>query len=411
MTGLSEASNEAGMKEQIANPMRVIIYGEYFLPIVGGVQSAMHLLAKGLMQLDSSLPGNQPSVEVTVVTPTQAQGWDDAGQVYRVIRRPSLWRLMKLLRGADLVHIAGPCLWPTILSKLFGKRVVIEHHGYQSVCPNGLLFEEPSRTVCPGYFIKRKYGECIRCSAATMSLMSAIRSVLLTFPRLWLSKRVSANITISDHVAGRLNLPRSRTIYYGIEDVAIATANARLPVPLEIAYVGRLVVEKGPAVLLQAARLLRDSGLSFRLTFVGDGPERENLAQLTGKLNLNDLVTFTGDLRGRILDDALERVNIMAMPSLCEETAGLAAIEQMMRGKTVVVSDIGGLGEVVGNAGMKFTPGDAMGLARCIRTIVDDRALAARLGSAARDRALQLFRQESMARAHLALYREASSGA
>ena len=51
------------------------------------------------------------------------------------------------------------------------------------------------------------------------------------------------------------------------------------------------------------------------------------------------------------------------MPSIWEETAGLAAIEQMLRGRLVIASDIGGLGEMVGDAAIKFPAGDAPTLA------------------------------------------------
>jgi glycogen synthase len=44
------------------------------------------------------------------------------------------------------------------------------------------------------------------------------------------------------------------------------------------------------------------------------------------------------------------------MPSVWEETAGLSAIEQMMRGRLVIASRIAGLGEMVGDAGSRFFP-------------------------------------------------------
>ena len=47
-------------------------------------------------------------------------------------------------------------------------------------------------------------------------------------------------------------------------------------------------------------------------------------------------------------------MRVVVMPSQWEETAGLAAIEQMMRGGVVIASDIGGLGEVVSEAGLRY---------------------------------------------------------
>jgi glycosyltransferase involved in cell wall biosynthesis len=344
--------------------------------------------------------------QVTVVTRTAANGMDDSVLPYRLVRQPGLWRLINLIRDADVVHVAGPCLLPMAIGQLLGKPVAVEHHGYQAVCPNGLLFREPSRTVCPGYFAQGQYGKCMACASATMGFLGAIRALTLTFPRRWLCGKVPANITISDHVATRLKLPRSRAVYYGIEK--LPNVAAVLPPPVkgsfQVAYVGRLVSEKGPSLLLEAAKRLKDDKISFQLAFLGDGPERLLLEKLTDSLGLRDFTTFTGDLRGSQFEEAVSKIDLVVMPSLCEETAGLSAIEQMMRGRAVIVADIGGLSEVVGDAGLKFPPGDSQALAACIRKVIEDPSMAASLGRAGRDRAVRLFSIESMIRNHISVY-------
>jgi glycosyltransferase involved in cell wall biosynthesis len=94
------------------------------------------------------------------------------------------------------------------------------------------------------------------------------------------------------------------------------------------------------------------------------------------------------------------------MPSVWEETAGLAAIEHMMRGRLVIAADIGGLGEVVGDGGLKFPAADAGGLASCLQQVLDAPELGAKLGEKARQRALALFSQERMVAEHLDVYRQ-----
>ena len=388
---------------------KILIYGEFFLPVVGGVQTAMHLLAKGLipMNLQPEKKGDAGQIEVTLVTKTAASGIDDSTFPYRVIRRPPTWQMAKLIRDSDVVHIAGPCLLPMLICWLARKPFVVEHHGYQAICPNGLLFQLPSQTLCPGHFVNRNYSECQRCCAVTVGRFGGFRSLLLTFPRQWLSKKASANITITDHVAARLKFPRMQTVYYGIEEpvpAAIEQPQA-LPKTLELAYVGRLVPEKGLPILLHAAKLLQNGGALFKLRFVGDGPERTMLDELASRLGIHDLVEFTGDLRGPALDQAVRNVDVVVMPSVWEETAGLSAIEQMMRGKIVIAADIGGLGEVVADAGLKFRPGDPRALAACITELISKPELAVKLGSAARSRALQLFTIDDAIRNHVAIYR------
>jgi glycosyltransferase involved in cell wall biosynthesis len=121
---------------------------------------------------------------------------------------------------------------------------------------------------------------------------------------------------------------------------------------------------------------------------------------------LQDRVSFAGELRGPGLSKALERIQVVAMPSEWEETAGLVAMEQMMRGGLIVAADIGGLGEVVGNAGLIFPAGDSRALAACLEEINRTPSLVETLGCAARSRAKHLFGLDDMIQKHVDFYRE-----
>jgi glycosyltransferase involved in cell wall biosynthesis len=354
--------------------------------------------------------------------------------------------LTGLVRKADVIHVAGPCLLPMLLGLALRKLVVVEHHGYQAVCPNGLLLYEPTKKVCPGHFMVRQYHKCLQCNAATMGWAKSALELLLAFPRRWACKRAALNVAISRHVDGRVRLPRSAVIYYGIHDpldgkTSVAGGTPMAPrcsehalavsaqgrdsdrsrqaalagpswsqpsteTTVTFAYVGRLVSEKGLPLLVEAARRLDAEGYSFRLMFVGDGPERSRLEEQVDALGLHLRVRFTGYLQGEALASALDGVSAVVMPSIWEETAGLSAIEHMMRGRVVIASDIGGLGEVVDGAGLKFTAGDAVGLTSCLQCVLEDPQRVELLGMKARERALRLFSLPRMIREHLALYRE-----
>jgi glycosyltransferase involved in cell wall biosynthesis len=169
---------------------------------------------------------------------------------------------------------------------------------------------------------------------------------------------------------------------------------------------GRLVSEKGLPVLFRAVQLLKEDGLPFQLTVIGDGPQRGNLEALANEIGINDSVTLVGEMRRQEVDEALRSTDVVVMPSLCEETAGLAAIEQMMSGGAVIVSDIAGLSEVVGDAGLKFRPGSSEELHSCLKVVAQDRAKVKQLGSLARERALKQFSAGRYITQHAALYRE-----
>lgn len=117
---------------------------------------------------------------------------------------------------------------------------------------------------------------------------------------------------------------------------------------------------------------------------------------------------ITGFLTGPALADALRDVGVVVMPSVWEETAGLAAIEQMMRGRLVIASEVGGLGEIVGEAGLKCPPGNAKALADCMRAVLQDNALIESCGRKARERALHFFVRGRMIEEHANAYRAVS---
>jgi len=97
-------------------------------------------------------------------------------------------------------------------------------------------------------------------------------------------------------------------------------------------------------------------------------------------------------------------VHAVVMPSVVEETAGLAAIEQMMRGRLVIASSIGGLPEIVGQAGLLFPPRDVVALATCMKRVIEDPNLVMSLGATARKQALAFFSYARTLEEHAQLY-------
>jgi glycosyltransferase involved in cell wall biosynthesis len=394
--------------KRAARNLKLLIYAEYFLPVIGGVQTSVALLARCLAGRDAADSSNDHCMEVTLVTRTAANGMDDSALPYRIIRRPGLLQLARLIREADVIHIAGPCFLPLVFVWLLAKPAVVEHHGYHAACPNGLLLIERDRSLCPGHFMAGRYRKCLDCNSGTRGWLGSLRLLLMTFPRRWLCERISLNATITDHVAVRLELSRTRTIYYGVEILESRSLGpARDPSQkLRLAYLGRLVAEKGVSVLLRAAHRLQDDGCKFDLTLIGDGPERSNLETLTKELSLTGCVTFAGELQRQDVDRVLRTTDVVVMPSLWEETAGLAAMEQMMTGGAVVASEIGGLAEVVDGAGLRFCPGNSEELYSCLSRIAKEPGLLVQLGSLAHQRASSRFTVDRFISDHASLYRE-----
>src|ERR1700735_1222390 len=366
--------------------MKLLIYARDWAPAVGGVQTIVKTLADGLA--DWYGENSEEAIEVTLLTQPPAGGMNASELPYRVVRKPGVMDFIREMRRADVVHLAGPTLVPLIIGYLLRKPTIVEHHGFQAICPNGQLLYEPTQTPCPGYFMARQYGECIRCNSK-LGRLTSLKMWMLTFPRRWLSQRVTANIVPTSWLGSLLQLNRAKKILHGLPRRAVAPeGGGGLSVPIFV-FLGRLVSTKGVRVLIEAAGLLKAKNREFEVRIIGDGPERRELAKR--------------------VEENLSAATAVVMPSLGGEVFGLVAAENMQMGKLVIASDIGALSEVLGDAGMTFATGDAEHLARCMDAVIADPALAEQLGRKALRRIAEVFAADQMVDNHMRVYQESSS--
>jgi glycogen synthase len=386
--------------------LKLLIYAHTWAPSVGGVEATTRTLAEGLAKRSDAQTGD--SIKVTVVTLTVAGSINDSQFPFQVVRRPSLWKVIQLFRSADIVHLAGPALLPLSLGWLLNKRIVLEHHNYQSICPNGLLIHQPDLAICPGHFLAGQYKECFRCNSLTLGKAVSLRKLLLGFPRRWLAKRVTANVAPSCHMKARAALPQTQVIYHGVAhaDAASESVSKRADGPVCFAFVGRLVKEKGVSLLLHSAHELSAEGYELRIKIVGDGPERAALEVLAENLGLKENIEFIGAVQMASMSNVLNDAIAIVMPSTWEDVAPLVALEQMMQGRLVIAADVGGLGETVNGFGLRFPPGDIAALTSCMRQTIANQSLSIKMGQEAQINARSNFTEERMVEEHLQLYRE-----
>jgi len=81
-------------------------------------------------------------------------------------------------------------------------------------------------------------------------------------------------------------------------------------------------------------------------------------------------------------------------------------MEQMMEGRLLIASDIGGLGLVADGGGLKFPVADAAGLAARMSQVIENPSLIQEIGSKGRAYAMNTFSQQRMVAQHVAIYRE-----
>ncbi|MBN1889917.1 MAG: glycosyltransferase family 4 protein [Thermoflexales bacterium] len=176
---------------------------------------------------------------------------------------------------------------------------------------------------------------------------------------------------------------------------------------LSIGYVGRLVEEKGVALLLQAAAGL--NGL-WRLYILGSGPQREELHHLAHELGIAAQVIFDDPIPSTQMSAYYAGLDVLVLPSRTrpnwKEQFGRVLVEAMACGVPVIGSSCGEIPNVIGQAGRVFPEDDVLALREHLACLQRDEALWSELAQRGRQRVLQHYTQARIAAETVGVYRE-----
>jgi glycosyltransferase involved in cell wall biosynthesis len=149
----------------------------------------------------------------------------------------------------------------------------------------------------------------------------------------------------------------------------------------ELLCVATVTPVKGHDVLLDALATLDD--LDWRCTCIGSLDRDPAFA--AGVLRRAGRVRFTGAVLGPELAAAYAAADLLVLPSRAE-TYGMVITEALARGIPVIASDVGGVPEALGGAGLLVPPGDPAALGAALRAWLEDTGLRERLRRTARQR-------------------------
>jgi glycosyltransferase involved in cell wall biosynthesis len=177
--------------------------------------------------------------------------------------------------------------------------------------------------------------------------------------------------------------------------------------PFVLGYVGRLKEEKGLPLLIEALASLPDH---CRVVFVGTGPVKDELEQQVLRLGVAEQVIFKGAVPTYTVPQEMQQMDVFVLPSLTrpnwKEQFGRVLIEAMACETPVIGSRSGEIPHVIGDAGLLFQEGNVQELAACVRKLLDDPALYAQLAAKGRQRVLEHYTQERIARQMYEVYVE-----
>jgi len=186
--------------------------------------------------------------------------------------------------------------------------------------------------------------------------------------------------------------------YNGVDLALFHPARAEDRLPGHILAVGRLVEKKGFPVLIQACDQLARQGVPFTCDLIGSGDQEPALRALVRERGLDDAVRLRGAVPVEQVAVEMRTASVVVLPCVVAADGNVDALptvllEAMACGLPVVSTALSGIPEIVadGETGYLVPPGDPAALAAAMRRLLEDCALAERLGRAGRERARDLF--------------------
>jgi glycosyltransferase involved in cell wall biosynthesis len=235
----------------------------------------------------------------------------------------------------------------------------------------------------------------------------------------WLTYEAWKVICCSDymvhHVQWAFGLPTDKLVMipngvkaevYTKNDKDLAQFRNKYALPQEkiVLFVGRMVYEKGVHVLVNAApKVLEKANAKFII--VGNGYMKDQLSTIVNNTGLAHKVMFTGFVDDETLRKLQKCADVSVVPSLFEPF-GIVALEAMAAKSPVVVSDTGGLSEIVNHDvdGVKAYTGNPDSLAWGINRVLTDEAYANTLRTNAYRKIQEKYNWDKIAQQTMTMY-------
>ena len=175
-----------------------------------------------------------------------------------------------------------------------------------------------------------------------------------------------------------------------------------------ILYVGRLVYEKGVQNLIAAMPKILNGYHDSKLIIAGKGGMLDELRDEVRRLGIDNKVYFTGYLSLDKITKMYKCADVAVFPSTYEPF-GVVALEGMLSGTPVVVSDVGGLNEIVDHRvnGMKSYAGNANSIADSILELLYNPGLCAEIAKNAKAKVKSQYNWNKIAQDTHFIYQKA----
>ena len=152
-----------------------------------------------------------------------------------------------------------------------------------------------------------------------------------------------------------------------IRDRSEARAQLGLKQGRIVCFIGNLVPEKGPDILIEALAHTDPSILaSLKVIFVGNGHSQEELSRRAGELGIGEVVQFAGRRPPSEIPIWMAAMDLLCLPSRREGCPNVV-LEALASGRPVVASSVGGVPDLISERnGIQVVPNDPARLGRAI---------------------------------------------
>lgn len=287
--------------------------------------------------------------------------------------------------------------------------IVYTAHDLKSVCPNYQMMDKGK--ICEKC-INGNYTNCFKSGcmkdSKLKSLLATMEAYVYKFKKTY--EKIDLVITPSDFYkkkideAGVMKCPVIHMPNFLPEDTEYSMCE-----PGDyILYFGRLSREKGTMTLLKA---YEKANVDKPLYYVGTGPIKEQLEEYVKEHKLSDKVKLLGFKSGDELKNLVNNSICVVLPSEWYENGPYSIMEAMAVGKPVIVSNLGGLPEMVedGANGYVTKPFDIKSLSESIVKICSlSNAAVSEMGTKSLEKAERSFGAQSYLNELLCQYRDLS---
>lgn len=385
--------------------MRILIVNDYGA-LVGGAEHMALTLRDGLRQRGHEVRIFTSSAEANKGSFADHECFGTTSSLRTLLQtaNPFAYRRLRQVLAAfhpDVVHVKVflTQLSPLILPLLREVPSIYHAEWHRPICPLGTKML-PNGSACQVSWGALCYQSGCLPLRDWLPLMLQMR--------LWQRWQdafdlVVANSHPTKHYLEASDLRVDEVVWNGVPAPPLRASPGSPPT---VVFAGRLVPEKGVDVLLHAFSHIASHVPAARLLIAGDGPEAERLKQLIATLEISDAVSMLGYVSREEMERRFASAWVQVVPSRWAEPFGIVAAEAMMRGTAVVASRSGGLADIVreNKTGFLTPPGDAERLASALLRLLQDRALAERLGRAGRETAQAQFSEAAYVEQFVRLY-------